>query len=107
EDDLWGGVVPPALALLLALPIGDVPEHDARLVRVGELANARELAGGLRLLVEDERRDHEQRIKPTARLIDRFADEIGRKGGVEARLRPFDVREPPLRERHAPRIEPA
>ena len=99
EDDLRRRVVAAALAFLLSLPIENVPEHHARLVRTGQRVIPEQ-----RRTLEDEGRDHEQRVEPAARLIDTFADEVRRKALLE--LGDALVRVSPLRERHAPGVEP-
>ena len=75
EDDLGRSVIAFALALLLALLVGDVAEHDARLEGMR-----------VRLVLEDERGDHEQRVEPPARLVDGLADHVRREGTVEQLL---------------------
>ena len=83
------GVVLLALAHLLAV----AGEHEA----VGDEALKRRL-------VEQRRRDDEQRVEPAARLVDALGDEVGRKVRLELLL-PLE-RIVHLRVRHAARLEP-
>ena len=89
-DDVPGGDdVPERLRHLAALLVGDVAEDEAR--AVGRL-------------VEEQRRDGQQRVEPAARLVDRLADVVGREALPEVLL--VLVRRVPLGERHRPRVEP-
>ena len=81
--------VPQRLRHLLALGIRDVPEDEHRLVG---------------RLVEQQRRDREQRVEPAARLVDRLADVVGREALLEDVL--VLERRVVLGERHAAGVEP-
>ena len=95
EDHLGRRVVALALRLLLAVPVGDVAEHDAGLVRMRACARS----GNSSVEIQ------QQRVEPAARLVDRLGDEVGREARLE--LGAVLVRVAPLRERHRARVEPA
>ena len=57
-----------------------------------------------RALVEQQRRDRDQRVEPAARLVDRLADVVGREVALEVLL--VLERRMVLGERHAARVEP-
>ena len=99
EDDIRWSVVTLGLRFLLAVRVVDETQHDTGLewVRVFQWFECQRLA---RFLVEDQRRNHQLRIKPTARLVDRFGDVIGREAALK--LLTALMREAELRERHAP-----
>ena len=104
ERLLRRGVVAARLGLLPALGIGDVAEHQARPVGVGSV-RGREAEPAAGVLVEEQRRDHQQRVEPAAGLVHGFDDVVGGKGLLEAVA--VLVRESPLRERHRAGVEPA
>ena len=90
--------------------VDDVPRHDdvaERLghllaLRVGDVAEAEH--GPVRRLVEQQRRDRDQRVEPAARLVDRLADVVRREGAAEQLL--VLERRVALGERHRARVEP-
>ncbi len=59
------------------------------------------------LLAEQQRADRQQAIKPSPRLVDRLADEVGGKLPGQPLRRSFLPRISPLGERHRPAVEPA
>ncbi len=81
--------VPLRFAHLLPILVLHVPEHQDVFVRG---------------TVKNERRDSEQRIKPSSRLVDRLGDKLGRKLLLEEFL--VLERIVVLRKRHGARIEP-
>ena len=83
EDHVGRGVVALRLRFLLARRIADVAEHDAGPERVRVVATLQPQLL-LRLGVEHQRRDHQQRVEPAARLIDRLGDEVRGEGPLEA-----------------------
>ena len=89
DDVPRGDDVAERLRHLAALLVGDVAEDEAR--AVGRL-------------VEQQRRDRQQRVEPAARLVDRLADVVGREALLEVLL--VLVRRVPLGERHRARVEP-
>ena len=104
EGLLRRGVVAERLGFLAALRVGHMAEHQAGTEGV------RPLRGGDRkaragVLVEEERGDHEERVEPAPRLVHRFGDVVGGKGGEEPL--PVPVREAPLGEGHGAGVEPA
>ena len=89
---------------VVLVPLGEhQPKNDAVLERVRE--RFRRVAR--RFVAEKERRNRELRIEPTARLVDRFADEVRREVRFEQLFRAFFVRIAELRERHRAGVEPA
>ena len=78
QHEVRRGVVAERLRLLPPIWIGDVSQHDAVAegMRVPRNFEPVLLA---RLLVEEERRDHQERVEPAAGLVDRFRDEVGRE----------------------------
>ena len=93
EDDLGGRVVALALRLLLALAVGHVTQDDARLVGMWLLT-----------ILEEERRNPEQGMEPTAGLVDGLGNEVGWE--VRLELLGVPVRVAPLGERHRASVEP-
>ena len=81
--------VPQRLRHLLAVGVGDVPEDQHGLVG---------------RLVEQQRRDRDQRVEPAARLVDRLADVVRGEALLEDVL--VLERRVVLRERHAAGVEP-
>jgi hypothetical protein len=90
--------------------VDHLPRHDdvaERLrhllaVGVGQVAEDQHCAVGR--LVEQQRRDRQQRVEPAARLVDRLADVVGGEVGLERVL--VVQRGVVLGERHRPRVEP-
>ena len=104
ERLLRRGVVAARLGLLPALGVGDVAEHQAGAVGVGALRH-RDPEPAAGVLVEEQGRDHQQRVEPAAGLVHRFGDVVGGEGLEEPVA--VLVREAPLREGHGPGVEPA
>src|SRR5437868_6447491 len=83
---------------------GEVAEDDAAAVRA-RVPGRGDAVAAARLLVEEQRRDHQEAVEPAAGLVHGLGDEV--RGECGGEFGDALVREAPLRERHRPRVEPA